>query len=145
MNLCPTEEIEAVKDGQVSPKVLIIDDDTDSVEALSAGLMRQGYRTVTASDGHSGMELAESEHPRLVLLDLVLPDADGLQLCQRLSDDPKMAGIPVIIVSGTERKDIIRQSRAAGCLYFVRKPYDPNALLVLIDRAIAETDGRALE
>jgi CheY-like chemotaxis protein len=51
----------------------------------------------------------------------------------------------VIIVSGTERKDIIRQSRAAGCQYFVRKPFDPNALLVLIDQAIAETDGTALE
>ena len=145
MNLCPTEKLEAVEDEQAAPKVLIIDDDIDAVEVLSAGLMRQGYQTMTASDGHSGMELAESEHPRLVLLDVALPDADGLQLCQRLSDDPKMAGTPVIIVSGTERKDIIRQSRAAGCQYFVRKPYDPNALLVLIDQAISEADGTAFE
>ncbi len=145
MNLCPTEKTEVYEHEQAVPKVLIIDDDTDAVEVLSAGLTRLGYRTVAASDGHSGMELAELEHPRLVLLDLALPDADGLQLCQRLSDDPKMAGIPVIIVSGTERKDIIRQSRAVGCQYFIRKPYDPNALLVLIDQAIAEADGTALE
>ena len=49
--------------------------------------------------------------------------------------------IPVIILSGMERPDIIRRSRAAGCQYFVRKPYDPNALLILVQHAIGETRG----
>ena len=127
------------------PKVLIIDDDPTVTGALSVGLSRLGYRTVTASDGTTGMKLVDSERPSLVLMDVGLPDADGMELCRRLADDPALAATPVIIVSGTERVDVVRESRAAGSHYFVRKPYDPNVLLVLIDRAIAEADATDLE
>ena len=75
----------------------------------------------------------------LVLLDLGLPDTSGLKVCQRLVDDPATSDIPIIVLSGIQKPDIIRSSRSAGCRYYVRKPYDPNALLVLIDRAIEET------
>jgi len=54
-------------------------------------------------------------------------------------------GIPVIVLSGMERPDVIRRSRAAGCLYYVRKPYDPNALLILINHAIGETESGGLQ
>jgi CheY-like chemotaxis protein len=82
--------------------------------------------------------MAHALHPHLVLLDVHLPDIDGLSVCQQLADDPATSHIPVIILTGMERPDIIRRSRAAGCQYFVRKPYDPNALLILIQHAIAE-------
>jgi CheY-like chemotaxis protein len=74
----------------------------------------------------------------LILLDLRLPDADGFSVCQELADSSETCAIPVIILSGMERPDIIRRSRAAGCQYFVRKPYDPNALLILVQHAIGE-------
>jgi twitching motility two-component system response regulator PilH len=77
--------------------------------------------------------------PSLVLLDLRLPDADGFNVCQELADASETCTIPVIILSGMERPDIIRRSRAAGCQYYVRKPYDPNALLILVQHAIGES------
>jgi CheY-like chemotaxis protein len=83
--------------------------------------------------------LAQAEKPDLVLLDLGLPDVDGFELCQQLVDDETTCEIPIIILSGMENSDIVRRCRAAGCRYFVHKPYDPNALLTLIQQAIEES------
>ena len=69
-------------------------------------------------------------------MDVGLPDGDGLMFCQRLADAPETCEIPVIILSGMDRADMVRQARAAGCQYFLRKPYDPNALLLLARHAI---------
>jgi CheY-like chemotaxis protein len=119
-------------------RILIVDDDEGQVEVLATRFKRQGFQTVTATRGRDGIKRAREDGPHLVLLDLRLPDIDGMQVCRELTDDPATCSLPVIILSGMERPDIIRRSRAAGCLYFVRKPYDPNALLVLVERALDE-------
>ncbi len=119
-------------------RILIIDDDDAMVDVLSQRLSRQGYQILVATSGDAGLAMARRELPSLVLLDLRLPDADGFSICQELADSAETCSIPVIILSGMERPDIIRRSRAAGCQYFVRKPYDPNALLILVQHAIGE-------
>lgn len=118
--------------------ILLIDDDEVMVDVLGQRLERQGYRTLVASSGDEGLALARRHLPTLIVLDLRLPDADGFHVCQELADSSETCAIPVIILSGMERPDIIRRSRAAGCQYFVRKPYDPNALLILVQHAIGE-------
>src|SRR3990170_1721959 len=107
--------------------ILIIEDDEAVSDVLAVRLGRQGFQTRTASCGREGLALARAQRPDLVLLDLSLPDVDGFTICQELVDDPVTSGTPVIILSGMERPDVIRRSRAAGCQYYVRKPYDPNA------------------
>jgi CheY-like chemotaxis protein len=119
-------------------RILIIDDDDAMVDVLSQRLHRQGYEILVATSGDEGLATARRQIPHLVLLDLRLPDADGFSVCQELADSAETCSIPVIILSGMERPDIIRRSRAAGCQYFVRKPYDPNALLILMQHAIGE-------
>lgn len=119
-------------------QVLIVDDDDTIAEPLRLRLDGQGYGTLVAHSGSQAFEIARRERPDCITLDLGLPDVDGFELCQRLVDDPATSEIPVIIVSGRDGGDILRRSRAAGCHYFVRKPYDPNALLTLIRRAIDE-------
>ncbi len=123
--------------------ILIVDDDATISDGLSVALDRQGFQTRTAASGHEGLTLARQIHPDLVILDLRLPDVDGFTVCQRLVDDPQTCSIPVILLSAMERPDIIRRSRAAGGQYFVRKPYDPNALLVLIQQALGQHGGTA--
>ncbi|HVX13765.1 MAG TPA: response regulator [Pirellulales bacterium] len=118
--------------------ILLIDDDDAMVDVLGQRLRRQGYETLVASNGDAGLALARERCPTLIVLDLRLPDADGFHVCQELADSSETCSIPVIILSGMERPDIIRRSRAAGCQYFVRKPYDPNALLILMQHAIGE-------
>jgi len=118
--------------------ILIIDDDDALVELLARRLQRHGYRTITAGCGAEGLAKARSQRPSVIVLDLRLPDADGLELCSQLVDSPETCAIPVIILSGLEGPDIVQRCRAAGSQYFLRKPYDPNALLVLIRQAIRD-------
>ena len=122
----------------IDKMILLIDDDTDHLEAMSWRLQRQGFRVNQASDGESGLHQLKEERPSLVVLDLQLPDCSGLSVCSEIADNEGTCQIPIIIVSGSEEQDIVRRCRQAGCHYFVRKPYDPNALLVLIERALTD-------
>ncbi len=130
----------AIKPYRARRRLLIIDDDDTQVEVLAMRFLRQGFEITTADTGRGGLRLARSERPSLILLDLRLPDGDGLDICRELTDDSRTCEVPVIILSGMERPDIIRRSRAAGCQYYVRKPYDPNALLLLVENALHDGD-----
>ncbi len=116
--------------------ILIIEDDPLQIDLLQDGLTRQGFHVLSSTTGNKGLKLAKSEIPDVIILDLSLPDADGFDLCERLADDPVTSQIPIIVVSGNSQKDVVRQSRARGGKFFLHKPYDPNALLLLITKAI---------
>lgn len=116
--------------------VLLIDDDEDQTQALAWRLQTQGYDTLTAFSGRQGLQLAQRQRPDVILLDIQLPDADGLTICEQLSDGASTCCIPVIILSGAERSTVVRQARAAGCDYYLRKPYDPNVVLMLVEHAV---------
>ncbi len=118
--------------------VLIIDDDDTLSDVLSHRLKQQGFQTVAAYSGNAGLEQAKAQPPSAIILDLVLPDVDGLSICAQLADSPETCAAPIIILSGKEQPGLVRSCRAAGCHYFLRKPYDPSALLVLIRQAIRD-------
>lgn len=121
--------------------VLIIDDDDTLSEVLCHRLGRQGLKAVAAYSGEAGLAKAKAEPPSAIILDLCLPDADGLSICEQLADSPETSSTPILILSGKEQPGLVRRCRAAGCHYFLRKPYDPNALLVLIRQAIQDAGG----
>ncbi len=123
---------------QLHKTVLVVDDDRDQADVLSMRLEGQGYNTIIANTGADALERAKQRVPNLIVLDLRLPDMSGFEVCQSLGDDVKTCQIPVIILSGMERPDIVRRARSVGSSYYVRKPYDPNALLVLIENAVQE-------
>ena len=118
--------------------VLIVDDEHAIADVLAHHLRRQGYRTTVATNGRDAIDVAHRESPDLVLLDIRLPDIDGFTVCRQLDESPETCGIPVVFLSGMDRPDVVRQSRAAGGAYFMHKPYDPNALLIVIEHAISE-------
>ncbi|MDY0167400.1 MAG: response regulator [Thermoguttaceae bacterium] len=128
----------AFEDDEQGPTILIVDDDDALTDVLALRLQKQGFETITVSTGERGLERARSQRPALIVLDLCLPDADGFEICQQLADSPDTCAIPVIILSGLEQPDILRRCRAAGCQFFVRKPYDPNVLLMLIRQSIED-------
>ena len=128
-------EIE-IRPRKVKRRILIVDDDHSQTEVLAHRFTKLGYDTMTAHTGQMGLQLARAERPDLVLLDIRLPDIDGLSVCHELNDDAETCDIPIIVLSAMERPDIIRRTRSAGCHYFLRKPYDPNALLMLAEAAI---------
>ena len=118
------------------PLILIVDDDDDQNTALAYCLKGQGFEVATTTSGQAARRLVRELHPTLILLDVQLPDDDGLRICADLDEDPVTAEIPVMIISGAELPHSVRQARMAGGSFYVRKPYDPNALLVLIQHAL---------
>ena len=117
-------------------RILVVDDDADQLEALAYVFRRRGYDVSTAETIAAG-KLAMSLHqPQLMIVDIGLPDGDGLALCQQVSDDSETCEIPLIALSGIDRTDVVRQARLAGCQFFLKKPYDPNALFILAENAL---------
>ncbi len=116
--------------------ILIVEDDHALATVLEMSLDRQGFSTLTANSGARALELCRTKRPAAVLLDLQLPDADGLDICQELTDDPAIGSIPVIVISGVEDPDVLRKRAAPAANIHLRKPYDPNALLTLIRDAL---------
>ena len=118
-------------------RILVVDDDRDQANVLSTALDRLGFDVFTAHDLQTGSQLIRSSRPQLILLDIRLPDGSGMDFCRELGDDLATCQIPVILLSGMEGPAVIRGARAAGCRYFLRKPYDPNALLLLVEDSLA--------
>lgn len=118
--------------------ILIVEDDEAQILPLEYRLRKQGYQVTTALSAAEAREVATRQRPDLVLLDLRLPDQDGFGLCAQLADHPSTCGVPIIVVSAMESPDIVRQARSAGGSYYVRKPYDPNVLLTLIEQALRD-------
>ncbi len=131
LEVAPAQTIEVDRQ-----RILAIDDDRDQVETMAYALRRQGFDVLTAHSIQAGRMAVDVYRPHLIILDIRLPDGCGLELCQDLADDTARCHIPVIVLSGMERSGVVRQARAAGCHFFLRKPYDPNALLLLAENAI---------
>jgi DNA-binding response OmpR family regulator len=118
--------------------ILIVDRDVDQAFCLSRRLSTQGFITVTADRGLLAMGIAQAETPDLILLDVSLPDRDGLDVCRDLTDSPVTCHIPIIVLSDLAHPNMVRLARSAGCEFFLRKPYDPNVLLTLIEATLGD-------
>lgn len=119
--------------------ILIADADRSLTEGLGRGLEQHGYYVLAATTGEEAIRLAHTSQAQLIVADYRLPDMDGNSLLEQLAGDPLTCHISGIVLSNMERPDIIRRSRVAGCQYFVRKPFDLQALFFLIQHALEET------
>ena len=89
----------------MTEKILIIDDDIDTLILVGLMLGRQGYQIAVASNGTIGLSKAASERPDLILLDVMMPDMDGYQVTERLRSDPSLAHIPIVMFTAKPRVD----------------------------------------
>ena len=117
-------------------KVLIVDDSPTELHLLSKHLEGAAYQVVTASNGEEGLELAKSEQPDLVLMDVVMPGLNGFQATRKLSRDPATSGIPVIIVT-TKDQDTDREwGMRQGAKAYLVKPVKAPELLSLVEKVL---------
>ena len=120
--------------GDGKKKILFIEDEPDQIMMVSLRLERSGYEVISSSDGESGLKKALAEKPDLILLDVIMPGIDGLEVCRRLKKDPATQHIPVISTTAAGVDDIEHRCFAAGANDCVRKPYDSAELLAKIRR-----------
>src|SRR6059036_3314673 len=108
----------------------------DSLKALlqieNTFLMRAGVEVLTAENGTRAVELAREKVPRLILLDLEMPQMDGAAVCAAMRRDPSLAFAPILIISGTSSAEIRDRCLRAGCTEFVVKPRRPEELLSIV-------------
>ncbi|MFI4876329.1 MAG: response regulator [Blastopirellula sp. JB062] len=138
MENAPQLELAAV-DGQSPRRVLICDDDVVQREVLAHVLRNNGFETVDTGLGGECLRFAASEPISALLLDIDLPDANGLEICEELSDAEGTQQLPIILISGMHREDLVRSARRKGARFFLQKPYDPAAVIALLERALDES------
>ena len=111
-------------------KVLVIEDDLSLARVLCHNLNYEGFEVVVANDGLAALNLAEAERPDLVLLDLMLPGLDGIEICRRLAQEPARSGL-IIITARNQKQDKLQAFRL-GADDYVTKPFTLDELLARI-------------
>lgn len=143
----------------MSKKILIVDDEPDTVTFISAVLEENGYASIGAKDGVEGLELLRKENPDLVLLDLMMPRKSGITMFQELRKDPDLSHIPVVVVTGVSEvtgvdfrnfmykqplRDEEKFVETTGLTKYtipdgyIEKPIDPDELIKAIKEALKE-------
>lgn len=125
------------------PKILVVDDENVHLDIL-CGLLRPQFQVVIAKSGEQAFQrLAYPPLPDLILLDITMPGMDGYQVCQRLQEDPKTVGIPIIFITGKHEDEDETRGLAAGAVDFIRKPFNPKVVMARIQTHLALLQQKA--
>ena len=113
-------------------KILIVDDEEDILELVGYNLAREGYKIINALSGEEALRLSRSEMPNLIILDLMLPGIDGLEVLKRLKKDLKTINIPIILLTAKGEESDIVAGLELGADDYITKPFSPQILLARI-------------
>ncbi len=119
---------------KITPKqktILVVDDEPEVITMIAGFVSSQGYNVITATSGREALELARSEHPFAITLDIIMPDMDGWEVLERLKRDPLTANIPVIVASVTDDR---QTGFALGAVGYITKPVNRSALISEINK-----------
>lgn len=113
-------------------QILVVEDEPQIAELLRYNLAKEGYAVLVAHKGHEALRLLGSHKPDLVLLDLMLPDLDGLEVCRRIRRDPASEGLPIVMLTAKGEEADIVAGLELGADDYVTKPFSPRVLLARI-------------
>jgi len=117
-------------------KILVIDDYPDNVFLIQDRLEKAGYEVITAYDGTTGLEKAFNEDPDLILLDVMMPDISGFDVCKKLTADDRTRLIPIILITALTDTDNVKVGLDAGAFDYIKKPFNKTELLSRIKSAL---------
>ena len=127
--------------------ILIVEDEKDIVKMLDYNLKKEGFKILTAHDGEDALDEASTKHPDLILLDLMLPGIDGLEVCKELKSERKTASIPVIMLTAKSQESDKVVGLELGADDYVTKPFSPRELIARIKAILrrAKDKDKSLE
>ncbi len=127
-------------------KVLTIEDDAFLAGLVSGKLIESGFSVTTASTGKDGLAKARTEHPNLILLDVMLPDMGGFEILEHLKKDPGTKDIPVIILSNLGGRDEIEKGIALGAsIYLIKSNILPHEVAEMVQSQITTKQQQEVE
>jgi DNA-binding response OmpR family regulator len=112
-----------------TPTILIADDDDDVRDVIAFKLQVAGFRTLSADNGRSALSIAVEQRPRMIILDVTMPQLDGLSVCYELHARPETAQIPVLMISGCGRPTDVDLGFAIGADDYLPKPFSQDEML----------------
>ena len=118
--------------------ILLVEDDLDSLQSLSDLLTDGGYNVVATADGAEAMRHLREDHPRLVLLDLRMPRMDGWEFSAFKNQDPLLASIPLVLLSGAS--DLKKHAQDLDAAAYLTKPFSPQRLLDVVKTVLAAAE-----
>jgi two-component system cell cycle response regulator DivK len=124
-------------------KILIIEDNAANMKLAVLLLQNAGYAAVCATDAETGLTIARADQPDLILMDIQLPDMDGLAATALLKQDPVTAAIPIIALTAMAMKADQEKSQTAGCDAYIAKPLRYPELYAAIDTLLTKAKSRA--
>ncbi len=116
----------------VKQKILVVDDEEDILELLKFNLSREGYQVLCAVSGEQALRLVRSENPDLIMLDLMLPGIDGLEVTRRLKNDPDTKNLPIVMLTAKGEEADIVTGLELGADDYITKPFSPRILIARI-------------
>jgi two-component system cell cycle response regulator len=125
-------------------KILVIDDLPENVFMLQDRLEHEGYEVITAYNGSTGIEKALKELPDLILLDVMMPDITGIEVCRKLVNDPATKDIPIILVTAKSGADDTKEGLEAGAFDYIKKPFNRIELLARVKSALKLSEAHKL-
>ena len=140
-------EMEAIMFVANNKKVLIVEDDRDILHLVKMYFEKEGFRTLTAMDGAEALRQVRSEHPDLVILDLMLPEIDGLEVCKKLRLAPQTALLPIIMLTAKSEESDTVVGLELGADDYVTKPFSPRSLVArakALFRRLERTNDREI-
>jgi two-component system phosphate regulon response regulator PhoB len=126
----------------MKPKILLVDDEPDALEVLGFKLRESGFVPLFAKDGARALTIARDEHPALIVLDLMLPEVDGLEVCKILRRDAVTAGIPVLMLTARAAEMDRVLGLELGADDYVTKPFSPRELVLRIKKLLARAQTK---
>lgn len=124
----------------MAAKVLVVEDDPELNEMIGAYVEIAGYEYDPALDGKNALASAKDHHPSLILLDVMLPDVDGFEVCRRLQSEQTTRKIPVVMLTALDRDEHRAKGMECGVKQYLTKPFDPDHLIKTIQDT-AQTNG----
>ena len=116
----------------VKETLLVVEDDQDIVEIIEYHFAREGYTILSATDGEKGLEIARKEKPAAVILDLMLPGLDGIEVARRLKQDPDTMGIAIVILTAKGEESDIILGLGVGADEYIVKPFNPREVVARV-------------
>jgi two-component system cell cycle response regulator DivK len=128
--------------GNAPPTILVVEDFEDNRFMMRRLLEMSGYSVIEAVNGEEAVNLACSELPELILMDLSLPQLDGLAATRRIRQYPELRNVPIVAVSAHDTADFHADALAAGCNDYVTKPIDFDQLEALLSRLLPKSSNQ---
>ncbi|MFH2137503.1 MAG: response regulator [Candidatus Omnitrophota bacterium] len=119
-------------------KILLVDDEQDIVTVVTARLKANDYEVIVAYDGEAALEMAKTQNPDLIILDLMLPKMDGYKVCGLLKNDVRYSKIPIIMFTARAQEEDVLLGKEMGADDYITKPFDSMVLLEKISLLISK-------